>query len=47
MGNTMPEKESIEHCSYTLMFTILSGFMGIGSPPKKRLHESIPACPVR
>ena len=28
----MPEKESIEHCSYTVMFTILSGFMGISLP---------------
>src|SRR6202035_572837 len=36
MGNTVPEKESIEHCSYTVMFTILSGFMGISSPPKDR-----------
>jgi hypothetical protein len=43
MGNTVQEKESIEHCSYTLMFTILSGFMGIGSPPKET-QESIPAC---
>ncbi len=37
MGNTVPEKESIEHCRYTVMFTILSGLMGISSPPKERL----------
>jgi hypothetical protein len=34
MGNTLPEKESIEHCRYTGMLTILSGFIGISSPPK-------------
>jgi hypothetical protein len=37
MGNTVPEKESIEHCSYTVIFTILSGFMGTSSPPKERM----------
>jgi hypothetical protein len=31
MGNTVPEKESIEHRRYTVMFPILSGFMGFGS----------------
>jgi hypothetical protein len=29
MGNTVPEKESIEHCRYIVMFPILSGFMAI------------------
>jgi hypothetical protein len=37
MGNTVPEKESIEHCRYIVMFPILSGFMDISSPPKDRL----------
>lgn len=36
MGNTVPEKESIEHCRYTVMFTILSSFMGISLPPRGR-----------
>jgi hypothetical protein len=31
MGNTVTEKESIEHRRYTVMFPILSGFMRIGS----------------
>jgi hypothetical protein len=44
MGNTVPEKESIEHCRYTVMFTILSGFMGISLPPQGKIDESIPAC---
>ena len=39
MGNTVPEKESIEHCSYTVMFQILSGFKGTRSPPDARLTE--------
>jgi len=37
MGNTVPEKESIAHCGYTVMFPILSGFMGTSSPPQERL----------
>jgi hypothetical protein len=37
MGNTVPEKESIEHCRYIVMFPILSRFMGISSPPWERL----------
>ncbi len=44
MGNTVPEKESIEHCSYTVMFTILSGFMGIKFTTEGKDDESIPAC---
>ena len=39
MGNTVPEKESIEHCSYIVMVPILSGFKGISSPPDERLTE--------
>jgi hypothetical protein len=39
MGNTVPEKESIEHCSYTVMFQRLSGFKGTSSPPDERLTE--------
>jgi hypothetical protein len=41
MGNTVLEKESIEHCGYTGMFTFLSGFMGISSTPQHRRTEYI------
>ena len=44
MGNTVLEKESIEHCGYTVMFTFLSGFMGISStPPAKADRVYMPA----
>ena len=46
MGNTVPEKESIEHCRYIVMFPILSGFMGIRLPPQGRAQESIRGLPV-
>jgi hypothetical protein len=41
MGNTVLEKESIEHCGHTVMFTFLSGFMGISSTPQQRRTEYI------
>ena len=39
MGNTVPEKVSIKHCRYTVMFPILSGFMGISVPPQEKAQR--------